>query len=86
MEIVKYSDLPLAGEPVTYCNGTCITLADGREIATFRIAEPNEPGVICRLRAPLPDGKTSELKFRVTDEAALALIMLLTEKLKVHTH
>ena len=78
---VPYADLPLQSpEKIKWTDGQAFTFKDGRKVAAYR--SPAGPGIFFRITSPIGDGKESELKFRLSDEAAAALAALIYEKLK----
>lgn len=77
---VPYHELPLL-EPakIKWVNGESIAFKDGRKVSAYR-GEIGD-GIFFLITSPLEDGRESVLKFRLSDEAAAALAMLISNKL-----
>ena len=77
---VPYHELPLLEPPnLKWVKGESYTFEDGRKVGAYR-GEIGD-GIFFKITSPLPDGRESVLKFRLSDEAAAALAILISNKL-----
>lgn len=80
---VPYHELPpLSPDKINWI-GKETRFKDGRTVGAYRSERDDRPGIFVVITSPISKKKKSELKFRVTDEAAFALWHLLGLELGV---
>lgn len=84
---VSYSSLPLESDETFETRAWTYKFPDGRKVTTAISKDGSDQGMWFRITKPLEDGKESELKFRLSLEAAAVLAQLIDYALEYpHNH
>ena len=84
--VVPYAELQQAyankGEEIGLIHAKAIQW-DGKEVLVARMDDHDDgPGLWFRIRSTLPDNRTCELRFALSDDASMALLRLLAIQLR----
>ena len=74
---VSYSSLPLESDQTFKTRAWTYKFPDGRKVTSAIAEDGSDEGMWFRITKPLEDGKESELKFRLSLEAAAVLAQLI---------
>ena len=82
---VSYSSLPLESDATFKTRAWTYKFPDGRKVTASIAEDGSDEGMWFRIARPMEEGKESELKFRLSLEAAAVLSQLIDYALDFHT-